>query len=148
MNIEDKAPEVRIDTSPTGMSTRWWLFLVILWSVALVYAAPLFLLPARESRISVLLPGVGVDSVSFIETKPMLDWLGRHKRHALEVVRHGKTTKVDWQKGLGSPSDTRRRRTRQFRWNRPCSAKHNCEMTDLTKRCSERFQVSQFSAVP
>jgi hypothetical protein len=99
MNIEDKTPDVRLETSPKRMSTRWWLFLVILWSVVLVKAAPLFLLPARETRNSVLLPAVGVDSVSIIETKPILDWLGRHKRYALEVVRHGKTTKVAWPNG-------------------------------------------------
>lgn len=89
MTMKDAAPEICTHSSSPPMSTRWWLFLIFLWTFALVGAAPLLLLPAVEipTRIAENFPIPDVTSVSVIKKKPLLDWMDRHGRYSLEVVR-------------------------------------------------------------
>jgi len=77
------------------MSNRWWMFLTILWTVALILAAPIFLLPKVDRRFTLLnFPKAEISSATIIEKHPFLDWTERHSQYELEIVTSAGTKKV------------------------------------------------------
>ena len=90
MGWEDKREPDR----DAPMSNRWWIFLIFLWTVALVLAAPLFLLPTVERRSSVASSPRADSLVTIIEKHPLLDWTERHNQYELEFVTSAGTKQV------------------------------------------------------
>jgi hypothetical protein len=97
-DIEPAAGEGDIGASLTPpMNTRWWIILFVLWTLTLVAATPLLLLPAVERPVSTTefqMPDV--TSVTVIQRRPILDWLDRHSRYTLEVMHRGTSKRYPW----------------------------------------------------
>lgn len=68
------------------MSTRWWIFLIVLWTITLLVAMPFLCSLTREFH-----PGTRADNhdalqVYYVKTVPLLDWTGvRLARYEVEV---------------------------------------------------------------
>ncbi len=79
-----------------AMNNRWWIFLVGLWTVALVTVVPFLFSPMREGYQRVVNPCPGVTSITLYDRRPFLDWTGRLKRYELEVMVNGKASRFPW----------------------------------------------------
>ena len=97
-----KLEEAETESEPQAyrgapMNNRWWIFLTCLWTVILIGAAPVLLLPSTERSYSVVnLPQTSVTSVTVLQKKPVLDWTGRLSRYELQVVTRGQTQRYSW----------------------------------------------------
>ena len=92
---EDNRDARAYPTEP--MSNRWWIFLTGLWTIVLIGAAPVFLLPTTEHSTTVSnLPFPGVTSITVLLKRPLLDWTGRLRQFELQAMVHGQTRRFPW----------------------------------------------------